>query len=408
MESRGKSVYCHDFFFKRLWISRSTSTWQSNDPIVPLAVPTEFIEIRWHEGSGWQVRISKKSDVKELQTANTIYTVSEEEYEAHVEQQKWQKLYQNPDGRLNTTSGSEGDVFLRLQPDSSWNSTTDDVIKLLSTEGSTVPERATLYRLKRAYDEATSALRFEGQYTEVAGDENVFLGSVRPKLSLAGFWGRSETGDVSSILPSCLKRLWILRSTSQSWQTSITTPVPVAVPINLIEIRWHQGPRGEWSGWQVRFLRKAEAKGMLRQTAKTIYTLSKEEHEAYVEQQKWQKLYRNPDKRLKTTNSRREGYVYLRLQEDPSPWNLMTDDVIKLLSTEGSTVPERVTTYRLERSYNDETSLLRFDIQSKQYKEGLWKDAPLDRSYRPNLPLYGFWGRSKIRAVSILSSFLKR
>ena len=80
-----------------------------------------------------------------LQTAKTVYTLNTTQLEEYESQMVWQRLYQNPDGRLKTTPGSERDVFLRLQEDSwPWDLMTDDVMKLSSPEGSTAPERATI------------------------------------------------------------------------------------------------------------------------------------------------------------------------------------------------------------------------------------------------------------------------
>lgn len=139
----------------------------------------------------------------ELQAAKMIYDVDKKQYEAYkakMEQVTWQKLYRNPDGRLKTTSGNEWDVYLRLQTDSAWNSMTDDAIKLSSPEGSTGPERVTAFRLGRTYDDATSTLHFEGQYKEDPRNKDISLdGPEQPNLSLAGFWGRNETKDVSGI-----------------------------------------------------------------------------------------------------------------------------------------------------------------------------------------------------------------
>lgn len=172
---------------------------------------TKFIQIRRHEVSRgkWgplQVRCVEETEITwmKLQTAKTVYTVNTtqlEEYERKIE--GWQSLYRNPDGRLKTTPGSNWDVFLRLQGGSpSYNLLTDDVIKFSSPEESTLPERATIYKLERAYNEETRVLSFQGQYKEVAGEEDVSLvGSNRPNFPLAGFWGRSKT-EVSTILAS--------------------------------------------------------------------------------------------------------------------------------------------------------------------------------------------------------------
>ena len=155
-------------------------------------------------------------DKMKLRTAKTTYTLSPtqlEEYK-HITD-GWQRLYQNPDRRLKTTPESEWDVFFRLQEDSwPWNVMTDDVMKFSSLEGSTAPERATIYRLGRTYTRSTSVLLFKEQYKAVPGKQDVSLdasdrsyplldGKVQPSFPLTGFWGRRKTRDVStSILPS--------------------------------------------------------------------------------------------------------------------------------------------------------------------------------------------------------------
>ena len=140
-----------------------------------------------------------------LQTAKTVYTLNTAQLEEYTQlTEGWQSLYQNPDGRLKTTPRSDWDVFFRLQKDSPpWNLMTDDVIKFSSPEGSTVPERVTIYRLGRIYQlSTTNVLDFNKQYSEVPGKKDVSLvGSVGLNLPLAGIWGRSKT-EVSSILPS--------------------------------------------------------------------------------------------------------------------------------------------------------------------------------------------------------------
>lgn len=140
-----------------------------------------------------------------LKTAKTIYTLSKAEHEEYMRQtqqlgpgsQEWERLYMSLDQRFKPTPGSKCNFYLRLQNDPSYNSLTDDVIKLSSIQGNTAgPERATIYRLDR-----DDALRFTGQSKADPVNKDVPLsGSDRPNLPLAGFWGRSKTGKVSSIL----------------------------------------------------------------------------------------------------------------------------------------------------------------------------------------------------------------
>lgn len=216
-----------------------------------------------------------------LHAAKTMYVLT------------WEQLYRNPDERLKMTSGGENDVYLRLQKaPSPWNLMTDDVMKLLSPEGSTGPTSATTYRLGRSYD---SVLRFNTQCKEVPWLKDVSL--LSPKLPLNGFWGRSRP-DVGSILFSFSKRSRISPSTSQLWPTTIGAPVPIAKPTEIIQIQWRQGPPGGSSGWQVRFLEQAEVEARKLQTAMSIYTLSEDEQNLY----KFRAEYKVGDKRKPTSD----------------------------------------------------------------------------------------------------------